>query len=1128
MKLRLFVVLALVFAFAFTLAGNGLAKDELNANKVSKQKSPLGVTGTPTYGMLNVNNWQFWLEANGRSGYNPFSDGDGGVFPKNTSWIIFQDGFIFGASLIDSRTGLPPASEKIRVGGQTYNQGMVAGAVINGQPENQNAADVRLYRIRRDFNDLGVDLRADAADFFLKGANAVTDADIANLKAQYAKDWAEWPVQKGAPYIDRNKNGRYDPPPAGTSSRDLIVNNLDEPGIAGADPNAPANQVMWTVANDFNEANSRGLYGAAPIGLELQITAWAYQRTDALGNVVFKKYRLINRGFFKSDSFYVCQWSDPDLGDSGDDFVGCDVSEVAGKSVSLGFIYNSNSVDREYRKFNLPPPAGGYDFFQGPLVKGDPTDVGIFDLKKRSGFKNLGMSSFNYFSAGSAISDPPQTQYEGSLRWWKMLRGFIADPSTRADRKWVDPAGTPTDFPLSGDPVAKTGWIDGDGRGTPSTLPPGDRRLLLVSGPFSYAPGDTQEVVVGIVAGLGADRLSSISVMKFTDRFAQNTYDALFAVPSAPKAPGVAVRQLDGEIILEWGSDLNNVGQTENDNPAPYVFQGYNVYQFPSSASSLSEAVRLATYDLVDETTVVLDDQFDPQSGQILRLPVQLGSNSGIFRYHRVTADAVTGRPRLRNGQEYYFGVTAYSVSTDPFATPLTLESSPVILRAIPQSPNPGTRYQTSIGKEVANTHSAGIADASVMMKVIDPTKVTGSSYELRVVVTDSIFIDADLDPANGDETKVPNPKWQLVRGGNVILPASTDFKISDANPIGEGLQVGISGAPFWVAGTEIAYQAYAKKGQDINTVRNVSASNWSPVNWGGNFYSGGLDVGYNFFGSTLLPYQVTKTIEIRFNAADGQNAYNFVRQATGGSGGSPYAGFFPQPFKVFDVTNPASPRQIDFAIMEQFDQPTLNNVWNPGTAAGNREYFFIIDEDYTPTAKAEYTGKTLGFTADKPVLYAGWYVVTDGTKPPYEDGDVWRIKATNLITAADRWTFSTAGMNPTFSAETQKADLNKINVFPNPYYALNSAETNRFVRFVTFNFMPEKATVRIFNVAGQLVRILEKNDTSQFLRWDLNNQNNFPVASGMYIAHIDMPETGATKVLKLAVIQEQEVLEVF
>jgi hypothetical protein len=307
-----------------------------------------------------------------------------------------------------------------------------------------------------------------------------------------------------------------------------------------------------------------------------------------------------------------------------------------------------------------------------------------------------------------------------------------------------------------------------------------------------------------------------------------------------------------------------------------------------------------------------------------------------------------------------------------------------------------------------------------------------------------------------------------------------------------------------------------------------VTASNWSPVNWGGNFFSGGLDVGFLFFGSTLLPFQVTKTVEVRFNSADGQNAYNFVRQASGGSSGAPYAGFFPQPFKVFDITDPAKPRQIDFAIMEQFDQPTLNNIWNPGTAAGNREYFFIIDEDYTPTAKAEYTGKTLGFTVGKPVLYAGWFTVTDATKPPYENGDVWRIKATNVITAADRWTFSTNGLNSTFSAETQKADLNKINVFPTPYYALNAAETNRFVRFVTFNFLPDQAKIRIFNIAGQLVRTLEKNDNTQFIRWDLTNQSNFPVASGMYIAHIDMPEVGATKVLKFAIIQEQEVLDVF
>ena len=100
--------------------------------------------------------------------------------------------------------------------------------------------------------------------------------------------------------------------------------------------------------------------------------------------------------------------------------------------------------------------------------------------------------------------------------------------------------------------------------------------------------------------------------------------------------------------------------------------------------------------------------------------------------------------------------------------------------------------------------------------------------------------------------------------------------------------------------------------------------------------------------------------------------------------------------------------------------------------------------------------------------------------------------------------------------------------MFPNPYYAFNPQETSQNAKFVTFNKLPAKATLRIFNLAGQLVRVLEKDDASQFLRWDLRNRDNFPVASGMYIVHVDMPAIGATKVLKIAVIQEQEVPDVF
>jgi len=125
-------------------------------------------------------------------------------------------------------------------------------------------------------------------------------------------------------------------------------------------------------------------------------------------------------------------------------------------------------------------------------------------------------------------------------------------------------------------------------------------------------------------------------------------------------------------------------------------------------------------------------------------------------------------------------------------------------------------------------------------------------------------------------------------------------------------------------------------------------------------------------------------------------------------------------------------------------------------------------------------------------------------------------------------FSINTSAFAPAANAAVAKASANKAGVFPNPYYTLNAAEVDRFERFVTFNNLPPKATVRVFNLAGHLVRTLAKNDITQFMRWDLANEKNFPVASGIYICHIDMPDIGVTKILKLAVITEQEVLDIY
>jgi hypothetical protein len=143
------------------------------------------------------------------------------------------------------------------------------------------------------------------------------------------------------------------------------------------------------------------------------------------------------------------------------------------------------------------------------------------------------------------------------------------------------------------------------------------------------------------------------------------------------------------------------------------------------------------------------------------------------------------------------------------------------------------------------------------------------------------------------------------------------------------------------------------------------------------------------------------------------------------------------------------------------------------------------------------------------------------------ETGTVFRIVSTKPNQAfVDEFTFTAP--TKTVNTDLARLDVEKINVFPNPYYGTHYREVTREGKYVTFSHLPARATIRIFDLAGVLVATIDKNGPDQFVRWNLQNNNNYPVASGIYVVHIDMPELGATKILKLAIIQEEQILRVY
>src|SRR5882762_4398468 len=112
--------------------------------------------------------------------------------------------------------------------------------------------------------------------------------------------------------------------------------------------------------------------------------------------------------------------------------------------------------------------------------------------------------------------------------------------------------------------------------------------------------------------------------------------------------------------------------------------------------------------------------------------------------------------------------------------------------------------------------------------------------------------------------------------------------------------------------------------------------------------------------------------------------------------------------------------------------------------------------------------------------------------------------------------------------AALAKGNLKKIRAVPTPYYNRSRYETSQFNRVIRFMNLPETCTIRIFNLAGELVRTLEKSDpNSSVLTWDLQTERQLPVASGVYVYHVDAGASGST-FGRVVVFMEKERLNNF
>lgn len=100
----------------------------------------------------------------------------------------------------------------------------------------------------------------------------------------------------------------------------------------------------------------------------------------------------------------------------------------------------------------------------------------------------------------------------------------------------------------------------------------------------------------------------------------------------------------------------------------------------------------------------------------------------------------------------------------------------------------------------------------------------------------------------------------------------------------------------------------------------------------------------------------------------------------------------------------------------------------------------------------------------------------------------------------------------PTPDARTEVPELSEVYVVPNPYKSGEVPWDEIGGPHVEFRNLPEVATIKIFNVAGDFVRRIEHQrdkygEARSSEPWNLDNKAGKQVTSGVYLYHIETPD---------------------
>lgn len=936
-------------------------------------------------------------------------------------------------------------------------------------------------------------------------------------------DYADWPGDLGAPYIDVNNNGVWD-------------KGIDTPRLIG-------DQTLWSVFNDMNMASRPSVSTTAPMGLEVQATYFGYDQVEDLRDIMFVSWKVINKSDADYDSVHFSIYSDTDMGDANDDAIGSDSLR------HMIYTFNGDNDDAGISGYGLHPPACGYTFLRGPYIPGISSDRAIINGRIVAGYKNLrSTSAFGLLKSISGYHDPSMGTEAFSTQ-----ASFLQQGRNLFGQPVINPVtGLPSKYSYSGDPVSDTGWLFTD------YSQPHDIRTLISSGPFTLAQGDTQEIICAFLIAQGTDRMNSITKLRNSAEAAYNLYSAGF--PPAPTALITPVTHSDSTVTMKFFTDVNDI---------PAVYSKITVYS-PDTFGYVSKQMLFddGTGDDIAAHDGVFTKSFTvPRSPYPHMIDLTLYELDLSTRWNKIAkfgttelraVDPVIHSDNLNHDGAVNAGETVRFGITIKNNTHFTHHALVVSAEVNSES---RTLHFAQIAPSETVTSTYDNDDPASYLSFTVPLNYTQNTYTVNIAIADSfgnLWRDSAVFPVTAIQPNVPiveqtsgksNARFDIavtnpsaikdhlyeIYGIDVIgSPSKTTYGIKDSTAgvvLAEHLPAVLSQN---ISPTLPEYDGFKVLINSIETRLTVDdeysghLTKWfTPViliDSNGTYstvhFSDVPDIRIRF--SEPLSYTDVNTngvfdpgepyVTDSTNAGGSQRAY-FYRQESGLPSSMHFTGYIPVPFAVYAVTGEAE-RQLTVVINDRDKNSQWDALPNTSTA---RNTVMVFNETYDPTGvqyDSSKGGTDLSFSLRSniplPLYYRLELTSVAGTAPLSSAG-IWDVRNSHPFTSRDRFVFNPTVLTGIREEEFLPAAFALDQNFPNPF---NPGTTIRFA-------VPVRTNVKlsVYNILGQRVATLvneAKNEGFHSVYWSGKSDGGFSVASGLYFYHITTGTYTATRKMLL------------